>query len=175
MSTGRATLLLNSAAYVRMRFGEDGHKQVLKAQPQLGFSFSGSLPQGARIPVEHVVLYMETARALLAPEESGFFRDLGRFAAEQDRQGGLGHMVLDRDTLVRMLRTLWRAYFDTGSFEVLEKEERSFTARVADFAGHPALCERISGVADAHFKDASVEHVRCVFRGDSSCDWSLRW
>jgi len=177
MATGRGTLLLNSAAFVRTRFGEEGQRRVLAAIPDVArhFSGSGSLPEGARIPLEHLILYMTTARSLLAPEAADFYREMGRFSAAQESKGGLAHIVSDRETLVKMLRTLWRAYFDSGSFEVVEKDGNSFTGRVVDFEGHAALCERISGVADAHFRTAHVEHVACVFRGDARCDWKVRW
>jgi len=168
-------MLLNSAAFVRARFGDEAHRELLRVQPELAPYFRGSLPEGARVPLAAVVRYQKAAHTRLAPEDDGFHRDLGRFAAVHDSQGNLAHMVSDRDTLVKMLRTLWRTFFDSGSLEVVEAGERSFAARAIDFEGDPVLCERIAGVAEAHFRTTDVEHTACVFRDAPACEWRVKW
>jgi hypothetical protein len=128
------------------------------------------------VPLEHLVAYMVAAKSLLAPNEADFFRQMGRFAGERDRnERAFSHMVADRDTAIRMLRVLWHAYYGGGSLEILSADDQRLVCRAVDFKGDPVLCERITGVAEGQLRASRAEHGACVFRGDPACEWTLWW
>jgi hypothetical protein len=170
-------MLLNSEAFVRDRFGAAAHQRVLAGMPPESTPrFSTSLPDGARVPMEQLVAYMKTARALLAPDDGDFFREMGRFAGARDRdERAFSHMVADRATILRMMKVLWSTFYSEGTFEILESDEQSATGRAVGFTGDPVLCDRICGVAETQLRVARIEHVACVFRGDPACAWTVWW
>lgn len=177
MVSVRATLMSNSEAFVKERFGAEAHQRVLAALPrEMAAAIGRPLPESARVPLEQLVAYMESARRLLAPEEPGFFRAMGRFGGERDRSArAFIHMLPDRETSVKMLSVMWHAYYGEGQIVVVERDEHHLTARVEGFRGHPVLCERITGAVETEMGGLRAEHGRCVFRGEAACEWTLWW
>jgi hypothetical protein len=177
MATARGTMLLHSEAFVTARYGADAHRKVLEAiPPESAARFAGSLPEGSRVPLVHLVAYMKAAKELLAPGDAQFFHELGRFAGARDREAsGFSHMVADRATALKMMKVLWNAYLAEGSFEIVSSDGASATGRVVGFRGDPVLCERITGVVETQLSAARAAHVACVFRGDPACTWTVWW
>ncbi len=173
----RATLLMNAQAFVTERFGATAHRRVLaELKAPAAALFSISLPTGSRIPLEHLVAYMVTAKRLFAPDETGFHREIGRFAGTVEREeSAFSHMVADRETLLKTLKMLWRAYYSEGKVEIVSSDAAQVTWRAVNFRGDPVLCERITGATETQAGAARSEHGACVFRGDAACQWTAWW
>jgi hypothetical protein len=179
MANARGTLVLNSIAFIRERFGPEAHDKVLAALPrQHAGTFLGPLYEGAWKPLEDLLAYMETARKVLAPRKAHFYQSMGEFAGERDRKStAFSIMLADFDTAARMAPLLWRSFFDAGRLEVIEKHASGATLRVYDGPASAALCERVTGSLAGQTGDPTVrvEQVACRVDGRPYCEFQMRW
>lgn len=177
MAGVRGTVLFNTIAFLRARYGPDAHERVLDSvPPECAASFQGPLTEGGLRPLVHLLTYMEKAKALCGPSDPDFFRQMGLFAGAKHRDdSNFSFMLSDRETAQRMLKVIWRSFFDEGYAEPVEKTQRSFTFRVVGFRGSSSLCERLVGAAQAQLRGVGAEHRACVFRGDPHCEFSVWW
>ena len=179
----RASAFLNSVRFVRERYGADAHERVLKA---LGAarspSFHGPLRDSAWKPLAELVDYLETARALLAPEDPGFFRAAGVDAGLETAQSGF-RFLLGSDPLaaVRRAAFMWRFFYDSGKLEVVQIEERELVFRLLDLVPPSrAWCERIEGFLEGCLTAVGLQAVEvrernCRLRGHVCCEMHVRW
>lgn len=181
MASARGTLFLNTVAFVRQAYGEAAHARVLGALTrEQAATFSTTMRDGSWHPVELLAAYMETAQSLLAPEDPDFFRRVGVDSARRDRAGrGVGVMVADIDTAVRLAAVLWRTYFQGGALDLLETDGHGVTLHVRDFPARRALCQRMVGGLEALLgtaaSDLSVTERACTTLGAPYCEIRVSW
>jgi hypothetical protein len=175
--TVRRRLLKNSEAFVTARFGPDAHARVLSGlPPETVAVFATSAPDGSAVAVAHLIAYMKAARALLAPTDEDFYKQMGRFGGSQDKDASnFAHMVATRETAVRMLRMMWHSYYDDGTLDVVFSSPEKVQVRARMRRGDPILCQRVTGAAEGQLGARSAEHATCVFRGDAECIWEIVW
>jgi hypothetical protein len=142
----RGTLNLNTVDFVCERYGPQAHERVLRSLPSRpAATFLGPVSEASWQPLEDLVAYMERARGILAPGEPGFYRRIGFFAGQRDRQTrAFSFMLADVNTAARMASVLWRSYFDAGRLglrrRTREGRRSGFTAspRARSASGLPA-------------------------------------
>lgn len=177
----RGTAFLNIARYVRERFGAGAHERVIAALPAAAAApFLAELRESAWKPAEHLVAYMEKARALLAPDEAGFFRDVGRFSGRHVRDTAFRTLLTDPDAAARQSAFLWGAFYDAGRLE-MRREGDMLLIRILDFPSPGrSLCERQAGFIQGALEawggaGVRVEKVACVFDGAPHCEIHALW
>lgn len=179
VARARGTIFLNTVEFVRERFGSAAHERVIEAlPPDRRACWLEALRESSWLPVDELVLYMETAHALLAPDEPDFYRQIGLFGGTRDRETrGFGVMLHDWATASRMATVLWRSYFDSGRLEVLQAGEGGATLRVHDFPVHRSLCLRMIGSFEGQQARNTVRASKtaCVLDGDPFCEFRLSW
>jgi hypothetical protein len=169
--------------FVREKYGPAAHERVLQALPERHWgTFHGPVREASWEPIADLVAYMEAARRLLAPGDGDFYKQLGLFAGRQTRNTGFAALLGDDpEAASGRAQVLWRAYYDEGRLEIVEKGDGFLTARIHDFpAAHPALCKRISGFWEGCF-DAEgrppthVEERACATQGAPYCEMRVTW
>jgi hypothetical protein len=173
MANARATLFLNSVAFVRERFSPEAAARVHAALPlALQAWLDGGPRETAWRPVEDLVAYMSAARALVAPDDPGFYRELGRFAGLLDRrERGVGTLFTDVDVAARMAGVIWRTYFDAGRLEA-SPDGDALRLRIHDFPARRELCERIVGSLEGQWAELQplVAKSACRLDGAPCCE-----
>jgi hypothetical protein len=181
MSRVRGTLVLNSFAFVRKTHGPRAHARILRS---LGHEeaavLGGAIREAAWVPIDPLLLYIEKAKELYAPDEEGYYRRMGRFAGKSDREArAMGVMVRDLATAAQMAAVVWKQFFDKGDLEVAERTESGARLRIRGFPAHPVLCERIVGSLEGLLAAAApaliVEKAGCLLEGDPACEYVLRF
>lgn len=181
MASARGTLFLNTVAFVRQTYGEAAHTRILGTlTPEQAATLTTALREGSWHPVELLSAYMEGAQSLLAPEDRDFFRRVGADSARRDRAGrGVGVMVADVDTAVRLAAVLWRTYFQGGALDLLETDGHGVTLHIRDLPPRRALCQRMVGGLEALLgtaaPDLSVVERACTTQGAPYCEIRVSW
>jgi len=112
-----------------------------------------------------------------------YARDLGRAAAARDLGGTFRIIsaVASPRFLIERGHVFWSKYCDTGRLELDASQERLFRGRLEDFpdvdAAHCLLIEGwLEGLGQAlGAVGMTSRQVRCIHRGDSSCEFEGRW
>ncbi len=173
--------MLNAIRFIRDTVGPAAHDEIVAALPAVhATTFRGLIREASWEPLDDFVAYLETAKRLLAPTDSGFYRRLGRFSGELERQASAFKvMVEDPSTAMRMGPTVWRSFFDVGRLEVEILAPREGTARVFDFPGCRALCDRRCGAWEGLLSTAAlsveVDESLCRADGHSFCEHHVVW
>ncbi len=177
----RGVMLLNAVAFVRDAYGSGAHDRVIASLPARHCGrLLGTLRDASWEPAEDLVAYMEAARALLAPDEPTFFRRLGRFAGERERNAqGYRPMVADPSTAMRLAPVIWSSFYDEGRLEVVVSGPREATTHIHGFRVSRVLCERTcgswEGLASTETLEARVSEVACAVEGAPACEMRVVW
>ena len=123
---------------------------VLQMLPASGTSLS-AVREGFWTPLEDLVAYMETAKAVLAPGDRDFYRKMGFYGGSHVRALPVGIALSEQMRALRLYRMLWRTFFDAGDLEVIEACPEGAILRIRDFPSAAPFCQRLLG---------SVETVR---------------
>lgn len=81
----------------------------------------------------------------------------------------------------KIINTLWRMSYDTGSVRVVEHSPTCHEGIVSGWAGHHPLICKINHLSKQHMyatmgcKDVRVELTSCLVRGDADCRSFVRW
>ncbi len=181
MAKARGTLVLNTIAFVREKHGPEAHERVVAS---LGTRHAAAIQLSPReagwVDVDVILAYMEAAHRLLAPDDPGFYREIGRFAGQRDRDArAFGIMVGDFATAMRLASILWRAFFDVGDLEVVDRDATGATLHIRNFPTHRILCQRIVGSLEGQLSrpesPVRVEERACVLDGAPCCELRLDW
>ncbi len=164
---------------MREGYGPQAHAEVLaRLPPALSAHYRSQIREASWQSIEDLVAYMEAAKGLLAPDESGFYRRLGRFAGEHDRrQRAVSVMVQDIHTATVMAQTVFRTFFDVGRLEVAGIDAGGAVLRFHDFPMTETWCQRTQGAIEGLVSNDAVA-VRvtagdCVARGAAWCEYRL--
>jgi hypothetical protein len=179
----RGQTVLNTARYVRERYGEDAHARLVAGlDPTTAATFLVPPRDAAWKPLAHAVSYMKAAREALAPSDEGFYRDMGRFSGQATGQSAFRFLIGgDPNTAVGRAAFMWRFLYDAGRVEVVAREPFAITIRIVGFdPGDRAWCERIEGFLEAVVAIAGgatprVRHVGCVADGAPHCELCGTW
>ena len=171
----RGADLLDVEAFVRETHGPVAVERVREALGEpLRVMFRRSIREADWYPLDVLKSYLTTAKALLEPGSSDFFRREGHFAAQRRRQGPLEPMVGTPERRAHFARVVWHMFYDTGWLEVVGDSPETAFARIHGFPASPELCERFRGIwegmAGGPFR---AEEWRCVLRGDPYCELHL--
>jgi len=81
----------------------------------------------------------------------------------------------------KIINTLWRMNYDTGSVRVVEHSTTCHEGVISGWTGHHPLICRINHLSKLHMypvmgcKDVRVEITTCLTRGDADCRSFVRW
>lgn len=177
----RGVAVLNAIRFVRETRGPGRHDEVVAALPAACRAvFLAQVREAAWVPLDDFVAYMETARRLLAPDEPGFFRELGRFAGRLEREASnFGVMVVDPLTAIRMGPLVWRSFHDSGRLEVETLGPLEGLARLHGFPASRAMCDRRCGawetLTSTEQLQAEATETRCQLGGHAFCETRVVW
>jgi len=171
----RGTDLRDAVAFVADTYGPGSTDLVLGGLPQRTRAlFARNIRQLDWYPLEALTSYLVTAKGLLDPDGSDFYRKQGYYAAQHRKRGPLQMMVASPELRMLLVRTVWRLFYDVGRIEVLSQDPANVATRIHDFPATPELCERFRGIwegmASEEGRPARAEGTRCVLRGDPYCE-----
>src|SRR5438093_1405560 len=83
---------------------------------------------------------METAKAVLAPGDPGFYKKMGFYGGSHVRALPVGIAVSEQTRALRLYGMLWRTFFDAGDLEVIEACAEGAILRIRDFPAAPPFC-----------------------------------
>ena len=179
----RGTSVLGTVRFVRETYGSEAHETVLAALPARHCAtFLGPVREASWEPLEDLVAYMEMARTVLAPDEDGFYRRIGRYVGRQ--VGGSGFRFLmgsHPHAAVTRAAFMWGFLYDAGRVEIVSKSEREIVFQIRDFTPPSRThCERIAGFLegclDVQGADRPrVEEMACALAGADHCQIRVQW
>ena len=154
----RGTFVLNTFDFVCERYSAAAHAMVLQMLPASGTS----VREGFWTPLEDLVAYMETAKAVLAPGDRDFYRKMGFYGGSHVRALPVGIALSEQMRALRLYRMLWRTFFDAGDLEVIEACPEGAILRIRDFPSAPSFCQRLIGSVEGLLRGApSFAVIQC--------------
>lgn len=179
----RGTSVLGTLRYIRETYGAEAHTRVVDSlAPRHQATFLGQIREGSWEPLEDLVAYMEAARALLAPGDTGFYRRMGAFVGRVVGSSGFRFLLgSDPHTAVPRAAFMWSFLYDTGSVRIVSKEARQIVFQIVEFLPPGrAQCERIAGFIEGCLEvlgtaGAQVEETTCVLEGAPHCTVRVSW
>ncbi len=87
----------------------------------------------------------------------------------------------DPITIFNMVQRHWSRFNGFGRLEVRKTDDSYADIYVCNYPGDPLYCQRMGGfikgiiVAVCDKKDAKVEEVKCLSRGDKYCKFEASW
>ncbi len=169
----RGTFVLNAFDFVGERYSPAAHATVLEMLPALRTALS-AVRENSWTPLEDLVAYMETAKAVLAPGDPDFYRKMGFYGGSHVRALPVGIAVSEQMRALRLYGMLWRTFFDAGDLEVIEACPEGAILRIRDFPSAPSFCQRLIGSVEGILSLAAtpvrVEERACTCRGDAYCE-----
>src|SRR5262249_59248984 len=174
----RGTSLNDALAFVRERYGPEAVARVRKAlPPKTKTVFQHSIREVSWYPLEALSAFLVTAREVLDPGARDFFRAAGFYGAQRQKKGPLNSMVRTYELRVKLVRMVWRMFYDVGRVEVVGRTKADIVTRIHDFPATPELCERFVGIwegmASTDAERARAVETRCKLRGDPYCELRL--
>jgi hypothetical protein len=173
--------LTGVSEFAKDRFGLEAHEAVLLAlAPEQRASFASPIRESAWKPVADMAAYAGALRRLYAPEQAGFYRELGRYVGRVQRErGGFQPMVADRATAIQLASKLWPALYDRGRLSLNPAGEQAGVAYIHGFPTTRALCEANVGALEGLFSSpewrAEAEETACTLDGAPACEVQVRW
>lgn len=177
----RGIAIIGAVQFIRDEFGAEAHERVLQAIPESSrAAFASPLRDAIWKPLDDLIAYAGTARALFAPEDAGFYVRLGFHAGRVEReQGGFHPMVVDVPTATRLAAVIWRTLYDTGRMEILVNGTSGAVARIHDFPTSPALCQAncaaLAGLLSSDTLAVRTDQVACTLDGAPWCEYRVTW
>lgn len=164
--------MIDALAFVRETHGFASASRVLEdlGEPTAA-AFRRPIAETDWYPIELLTSFLTTAKALLEPNATDFYRRQGYYAAQRRKRGSLGVMVGTRELRARMAKIVWHIFYDTGRLEVTGDSPETAAARIHDFPATPELCERFRGIWEGMAGPGTrAEEIKCVLRGDPYCE-----
>jgi len=176
----RGTSLIDAQAFVRDTYGPEAVARVRKAlSAKAKPVFQHAIREVGWYPLEALTSYLITARTLLDPGAHEFYRAQGYYGASRQKAGALKAMVSTLELRMRLVRTIWRMFYDVGHVEVVGATEGDIVARIVDFPTTAELCERFLGIwegmSSTDDRRAVAQETKCVLRGDPYCEIRLTY
>jgi len=169
----RGTFVLNTFDFIREHHGPAAHATVLRTLPVPRPSLSEAR-ETSWTPLEDLVAYMETAKAVLAPGDPDFYRKMGFYGGSHMRALWVGIAVSEPTRALRFCTILWRTFFDAGHLEVIESCPDGAILRIHDLPSAAAFCQRflgsVEGLLSLSAVPVRVEDGACTSRGDPYCE-----
>jgi hypothetical protein len=179
----RGTDIKYLVKYAKLKKGEDGHRKVVEALRGIGYEMpdTDKIDDMEWIPASMPTLYM-----------------LAMFISfnwnEQDLIE-MGKKLLSFSPLTKLfvkffvspLQTFktgakkWNSHYDFGKAEAIEYTDHSVVLRLTNFKKHKITCFYLSGIFTKIIELAvgskSIKTVerKCIFNGDDSHDFLIRW
>jgi hypothetical protein len=179
----RGSSFLSTIRFVKETYGAEAHDRVLAALPvQCAATFLGPMRDASWKPIEDLLAYMETAKALLAPGDAAFHKNVGLFVGHQMARSAF-RIFLGSDPLTSISRSafMWRFLYDAGRVEIASREPGRIVMRIHDFQPPSrAICERVVGFLTGcmdvvQARNGAVRETACVFEGDAYHEWTGTW
>jgi len=179
----KAQAMLNGAAWVRERFGDDALRRVLAA---CGPAVRERVSIGNAIdwhPVDELDEFLTVIDRELGRGDGRIAEAAGAAAARVNlRRMGLriAFFLARPEFLMRRVAGVWRQYNDAGQMRVLEFANGRMVAELVGVTTPSwAFCCSITGwlaeaALAAALKGTVVNHVECRSRGGGRCVWNLR-
>jgi hypothetical protein len=173
MTAVRGTFVLNTFDFIREHYSPAAHTMVLQMLPGARSSLSEAC-QTSWTPLEDLVAYMETAKAVLAPGDPAFYRKIGFYGGSHTRALWVGIAVSEPTRALRFCATLWQTFFDAGRLEVIEACPAGAILRIHDLPWAASFCQRflgsLEGILSLSAIPVRVEDRACICRGDVYCE-----
>jgi predicted hydrocarbon binding protein len=180
----KAQGLLNGAAYVREKHGEEALARVLAAcSPAVRDHVATSIAI-SWIPYEELAELLGAADRTLGKGDGKLAEAIGAWSA----RANLRHLALRLafflarpEFLMRRVASVWKQFNDRGEMHVREFGGGHMIAELTGIPrpNWPVCCSvtgwlHEAGVATG-MKALVTEHVECRARGGARCVWRLRW
>jgi predicted hydrocarbon binding protein len=180
----RAVVLKANADYIRFKEGKKGLEKVEKIMREIGIpvdfnkiNIFGWIKDGLAISVGYV------AKEIFGWTEEDIF-EMGKLTARQSLIAKLFlRYFLSPEKAFRKVNQLWNKYYDFGSIEAKEfnQKEQYAIIRIKRPKFHPLVCVYYRGyitqLCEFIFgkKEIKVEERKCEFKGDPYHEYIIRW
>jgi hypothetical protein len=180
----RGEILRTHAVYIFYRKGEEGVRLVEKKMEEIGYPlrFKGIRPL-TWYPEALSVLVILVAKEIFKWEDSDIF-DMGNSAPKYSFIVKLlMKYFLSPKRSFEESPKYWRAYFDFGTSEAAEfnEKEKYLVVRVKGYKFHPLVCIYHSGyfLRIAQFviksKRIAIKEIKCAHQGDPYHEYLISW
>jgi hypothetical protein len=183
MAKVKGVALMSRVNLLKKAFGEPAWSKVLEQlTPESREIIDRGLLASSWYPEE---LYRDMNVAIekaLEPGIPNINLKLGELSAEEVLTGIYSSKVKDgvEQTIARG-PMLWSTFHDTGEVGIEKISENTIRIRITGYAmPHRQHCKGLGSwfqtmVALSGGKNASNRELKCVSKGDSICEWELRW
>ena len=127
------------------------------------------------------VALIQAIDRVLGAGDGAYFRLVGRVVARETLRGiyRIFLKLAGMDVVVRRANSIWRAYFDTGRFEIVEVGKGFARVRLLDYPPYSTTCPGIMGWIDVIYEfyglDGTIVHPSCRRTGAEFCEFHQTW
>lgn len=135
-------------------------------------------------PEEHLLGLLRAGAQLVGGDSEKTLREFGRGSARHHLEGIYAHLRFEKgDPLAfpRRAFALWSSQHDTGRLRVMLDGDGAAVVRIEGFeAPSREMCLITWGYSEEVFlyaglSEARIDKRRCQNRGDTHCEWGVRW
>jgi hypothetical protein len=185
MTHVKGSALLSTVRFIQERFGPEGLRAVLAdLEPDDRAAVEGGLLASSWYPFSLMLRLMQAAGRFDAGRTLHLYRQMGRASADYSLTTIYRiffKIGSPQFTLARAARVFGN-YYDTGRMEAIVNDKGHAVVELTGFADPaPEFCERLWGWMErtitliAGMELAKASHVRCVHRGDPTCQFEGFW
>ncbi|HEX2834421.1 MAG TPA: hypothetical protein VHW00_15530 [Thermoanaerobaculia bacterium] len=169
--------------FVDAELTQEQRETLFRALPaEYGTRFRAPILATETVPVHMLNRFTEEAAAARGESVEEFAKRAGREAASDAVKGiyRFFALVMTPPALLSKASQMWSSLYNRGELRVDEQTEHSARIRLLNFPSEPAGCARLMGwiermAALTGVKNITIEQAQCAAKGDSCCEWNLRW
>jgi predicted hydrocarbon binding protein len=183
MNSAKGAVVLSTIEFLRSTRGTAVIDRVLQRLDEEDRQEVEGVQATDSVPLERLYRLWHAADEELGTEDPAWMERAGAYSIESagvQLYGGILRKPSPAEFLMQPI-SLFRLFYQSGSMEVVERENARAVLRLVGFPAVDTLfCRRQSGglrraVELAGGDAAEVRHVRCATEGDAFCEWELRW
>lgn len=153
-----------------------------KLPPEYAARFQAPILPTETIPVHLLNRVTEEAARVKGEPLEDFARRAGREAAAEAVKGiyRFFALVLTPAALLSKAGNMWSSIYNTGQLRVEDQTSNGAKISLVNFPSELAGCTRLTGWIErmaemTGVQDVQIEKTKCFARGQSHCEWQLRW
>lgn len=169
--------------FVDAELTDEQREALFRALPaEYGTRFRAPILATETVPVHMLNRFTEEAATAKGESVEEFAKRAGREAASDAVKGiyRFFALVMTPPALLSKASQMWSSLYNRGELRVDEQTEHSARIRLLNFPSETAGCARLMGwiermAALTGVKNITIEQAQCAAKGDSCCEWKLRW
>ena len=167
--------------YAIEKHGKKGFENLINMMKEHGYAGPESIEEfkaSQKYPLNYLVIMLESYGELFGEE------DVYRMTREASKRKGIAGFFIkwagSPELVIKKAPEYWPQFFDYGHMSGEVLDEKSGIIHGFNVSPDPRFCDVLSeyvrGVLDnIRTKAISIEHNKCVHKGDEHCEWYIKW